>query len=227
MTRRHNRSDAELEAELNEQLAALQASCASYDAGQLWEAKRIAATLYLLLHDGHGKTKSLFTQLGGRDKFKYFTVLPELPDNAPPLPGRMPFIMVRAGTWGATCIPALEESHNMPWKRFVAFDVWWNETVFFSAAGERFSRKGLIIAVRNKDGGSHFDEAMDDEAYGELKRFNGMAGINEFNPEFTREKIGRAIEHAPNAHRATIRQIAWEILYSLAEATKAAQNRTT
>jgi hypothetical protein len=44
---------------LEEQRQSLMASVDGYDFGKLWEAKRISASTYMLVHDGRGKTKSL------------------------------------------------------------------------------------------------------------------------------------------------------------------------
>jgi hypothetical protein len=59
-------SKSDLEAHLKEQLDFLHASCAAYDAGNSSEAKRLAATVRLLVHDTD-KSTSLLGQLGLKD----------------------------------------------------------------------------------------------------------------------------------------------------------------
>lgn len=60
---RHRQTDPELMNHLYEQMAFLKRSAEHYDAGEFSEAKRLAATLRVLLHDTD-RSVSLLSQLG-------------------------------------------------------------------------------------------------------------------------------------------------------------------
>src|SRR5262245_2480444 len=70
----------ELTAHLAEQLAFLEASADSFDRGFEAEAKRMAATLRILLHD-QGNSKSVLGQLGMKDRNFISTALPFNPNS--------------------------------------------------------------------------------------------------------------------------------------------------
>ncbi len=74
------KTEAELREELREQVAALRASSAAYDAGERWEATRLAATAYILLHDGGRRSQSLLTRLNLRRELSFISsVKPDAP----------------------------------------------------------------------------------------------------------------------------------------------------
>jgi hypothetical protein len=68
MKEREQLSKSELHAHLQEQLQFLEASCNSFDAGFEGEAKRLAVTIRVLVHDTQ-QSKSLLGQLDLKGEF--------------------------------------------------------------------------------------------------------------------------------------------------------------
>jgi hypothetical protein len=83
-----NRTRAELVSALNEQLGAIKASSAAFDAGVTWEATRLATAAYVILHDGKRRTVSLLTQLGVKEKIPFISS--SVPANPYNLLAKMP-----------------------------------------------------------------------------------------------------------------------------------------
>jgi hypothetical protein len=85
------------------------------------------------------------------------------------------------------------------------FDSWWSEIVF-SDDSLKLSRKNLVRAIRDQDGGSHFDPILRDPSYITLKeRLPGgvmFAGEQPSNP-------------LAGANLVSMRQISYELLTSL------------
>lgn len=87
----------------------------------------------------------------------------------------------------------------------VPFNEWWNQMIFTDIEGNRFSRKEVVLAVANTDGGDHVDPTLD-PIYANLSRMNSL---------------GRWVGSGNNWRRmgtpvlATIRQIAHELLKTL------------
>lgn len=197
---RHAKSHSELQTELQEQIAALRLSAESFDAGRLWEAKRLAATVHILLHDGGRKTVSLATQLGIRDRTDFLSSGP--PINERNLLTEMPLAFSRISTEGATYLPLLNNSPVPP--RWLSFSRWWDEAVLRDKDRRSLSRKNLIFSLRDQDGGAHADAALSDEAYASISRRNGAAWkfVAPGQPP---------VDVEPGPHLATMRQIAWEV----------------
>jgi hypothetical protein len=208
------RTEDDLRREVVEQIAALRASCASYDAGNFWEAKRIASTAYILLQDGGRNIRSLLGQLGWRDKLPYLSTADSTREG--PVP-HVSLALVRLRASQATFVPLCTDPcewsffHDLPFKR------WWKEPIFKSSSGKLFSRNNLVTSWRNKDGGGHYDEFIDDDVYINFKNYDGVPLIKTFleasQDEVTRRFAGLAeIRHA---HSAAMRQIAWELEFSM------------
>ena len=88
----------------------------------------------------------------------------------------------------------------------VPFTKWWGEIVVKDKTGQLFSRKDLVLAMANKEGGAHVDSHLD-EAYARLARFNAMGW--QVNTEGIRQPPDNSIV------AASIRQIAHEVLASV------------
>lgn len=90
----------------------------------------------------------------------------------------------------------------------VSFKNWWEEIVVKDRNGEVFTRKDLVLAVANKEGGAHVDPQLD-EAFAELTRFNSLGW----------QVDTRGIRTPPDNSivDASIRQIAHELLCSVEE----------
>ncbi len=65
------RSRAEVENALEVQRNAIMAYSVSYDAGARWEAIRLAVAVFVTVHDGGRREKSILTQLGIRGSLRF------------------------------------------------------------------------------------------------------------------------------------------------------------
>jgi hypothetical protein len=200
------RSKDELLKQLREQLDSLHISATAYDAGTVSEAKRLAATVYILVHDGKRQTISLLTQLGVRDQMPFVASAPPVNDRN--LVSDMPLTMVSAGPNEARLLPLLDQGPHF--SRWIRFTDWWNEAVLRDAnLGHTLIRKELVQILRNKEGGGHFDEELADQAYITISD-------KDFGWKFVTPEGEKTID--PGAHLATMRQIAWEVERSIEKA---------
>jgi hypothetical protein len=92
-------------------------------------------------------------------------------------------------------------------KRFIPFADWWEREVVCLTAGVRMTRKSLVLAVANQDGGAHVD-AMLEPDYATIKVGAGLVAT--FQPAG-----GDPVEIPLESHSvATLRQIGYEVLHS-------------
>jgi hypothetical protein len=92
-------------------------------------------------------------------------------------------------------------------KRFIPFADWWNTEVVCLTAGLRMTRKGLVLAVANQDGGAHVAATLRPD-YATIKSGAGL--IATFQPAG-----GDSVEIPLESHSvATLRQIGYEVLHS-------------
>lgn len=212
----HVKSPDELKVELQEQIAALRASAAAYDGGAFWEAKRLASTAYILLHDGSANSKSLLGQLGLKATITLLsTARPQSADPVLPL-AVLDVSMVEGWYRYSPNLDRFSEAHHE-----LPFSKWYSETVFETGSGKSVSRKNLIFSLRNQLGGGHVDPTLKDEAVHWLAQ--GAHNVS-FGP--TTDENGNPIQGpsifaemkdgpVPNGHLATMRQVAWELEKSL------------
>jgi hypothetical protein len=195
-------TEEELKAHLKEQIEFLQRSAEAYDEGFKSEAKRLAVVIRVLLHDAKSST-SLLIQLKKKNIKFYDTAYNYDPKYLTP-----GLIQIRVSTLnGAQYVPPLDDgSPSRYLKGKIPFDEWWNKIVFADTTGNKFTRKDLILAVCNKDGGAHIDPKLN-KAYADLTRFGSLGwqyGLNGIDKGFVTDP-----------ELASIRQIAHEVLKSL------------
>lgn len=200
MNERFEQRAADLEDHLDEQINFIKSSAKAYDEGQESEAKRCAVSIRILVHDTM-HSKSLLGQLGVLDRILFLdTVSGVFPWN--PLPG-FGLVVARIGP-DSKFIAPLEDS---PERRWILFKEWWHGTVFIDGERNQISRKQLLLAVANQDGGAHVDPKLD-QVYAKLTRQNSLGVHYKVN--------GRGGE-LQGAATASIRQMAYEVLTSLEE----------
>ena len=191
----------ELEKHLQHQLSFLKASSEAYDRGQSIEAKRLATTIRLLVHDG-GSSDSLLGQL--RLKSIAFIDGGDTPDprNLMTTAG---LTGMSIGVEGGSYIPkfALQPSYRPPTLR--TFVEWWTRPVLVDDERTSLSRKDLVLAMANSDGGAHVDSSVE-RTYARLTRQNSI-GWSFSNDQGSGPMLG--IEYA------SVRQIAWELEQSI------------
>jgi hypothetical protein len=198
MTDRIPQSRKELEIHLDEQIKFLEASAAAYDNGFDGEAKRLAVTLRVLLHDTT-QSHSLLSQLGLKNKKYYDSAFEYDPRNKLTHGG---LVVIAVGPPETRYVSMLDDVPSMTQKEF---DEWWNQPVFVDKEKNLINRKELILALANQDGGAHIDPALD-QKYAKLSRLNAL-GWTSGGPE------GELAMGGPE--KAAIRQIAHEILKTI------------
>ncbi len=177
----------------------LRTSAAAFDAGVTAEASRLATSIRLLLHEGQGA--SLLGQLGLKDQLGFTdTATDPIPGNLAPTNG---LAIMGIGGSGPVFHPPLGEGsprrQNKPRK---AFEDWWNTVVIIDAAGTTFTRKALVLALANKDGGAHVDPELD-AAYAALSRSGSLGWM------ISDDTGARPLIESPVP--ASVRQIAYEL----------------
>lgn len=192
------RLHVELKELLEEQIQFLQSSADAFDRGFESEAKRLAVTARVLLHDTR-KSDSLLSQLGCKSIEFWDTALPNEPGNESSH-GGLVFVAYadRATKW----VSMLDD---VPYIRKLSFDEWWNAPVFIDDNRKVLSRRDLILIAANQDGGAHVDPALN-ETYARLQKENTMGAVIT-DSAGTRPMGGPVL--------AAIRQIAHELLKSI------------
>ena len=188
----------ELEEHLQEQLPFLEASAYPYDDGLDGEAKRLAVTLRVLLHDA-GRSRSLLGQLDRLSGSFMSTAFPVVPGNKMSHSG---LAMIGMSGQDTKYLAMLDD---VPFTRWVSFKEWWSEIVFVDDERRELARSDLITVAANQDGGAHVDPALD-ATYHALSKRNSMGW---------RYSDGEVSTPIPFPERASIRQIAHEVLGTL------------
>ncbi len=140
--------------DLLEQWDFLKLSMDAYDEGREHEAKRLAVTIRVLVHD-HGGT-SLLTQLGKRDQMEWFTSGAVDPHNLLPSQ-QLTWMQVEATENGSKMSyqPYSEADLQAFPNEWVDFETYWNEAVIEDGRGISFSRRNLVLMLGNRSGGAH------------------------------------------------------------------------
>jgi len=157
----YKKSPEELHDNLIEQVQFLRTSCKLYDEGIRSEAKRLASAVYVLLHDA-GQQKSLLKMLDYRGKMRFLSAAERHEELEIYVPLLIYSIPDKGGHFEPN-FPIIEQSKdNLP---RLQFHSWWDEPVYLNGADQNLSRKNLVYALRNQDGGGHVDAALRDAAY--------------------------------------------------------------
>jgi hypothetical protein len=184
---------------LRRQLRFLERSCASYDAGNKDEAIRIATIIRVLVHNTKVST-SLLKHLNA-------TTINLLSTTTEPSPQTVSFVglgMMRIGGGGSEYFPQLGD--GPPINQFIPVSKWWDQVVMVLNR-QRISRRDIVLAAANKDGGAHVDAKLSTEY--EALASDGAVG------SFVYQTQGQRVE-APiqNAHLVSLRQLGYELLHS-------------
>lgn len=199
-----SQSSDELKAHLADCIGFLNASCTSFDAGFLGEAKRLATTIRVLVHDTKAST-SLLTLLGTKSTIMFTTTANiDRPGN---MAGHLGLVGFQLGSDGASYWAPLDKGPPSRYNRPpCTFDAWWSEQVINDRKGGVFSRRDLTLALANKDGGAHVDEKLD-PSYAALTRGNSLGW---------QASDGNGAERAlSSVELHSVRQIAHEVLHTL------------
>lgn len=198
--------DRDLETDLSEQLQFLASSGRAFDQGDLPESKRIALVIRVLVHDT-AMSHSLLAQLGIKDSLAWADSAPVI-GNDPDIVGRSPGLTsmgLGAGgiTFSARHMDSIERSDST---RYVSFSDWWERSVILDSNDAEFSRKELVLALVNKDGGAHLDR-LNEKTH---------ALVHGNSAGFVRiDTAGGTSEPIPTPIYASVRTVAEELLLTL------------
>lgn len=201
--------DRDLESDLAEQLQFLASSASSFDQGQLSESKRIALVIRVLVHDT-GNSHSLLAQLNIKDGLAWADSAPVI-DRDPNIVARSPGLTTMGMGMNGMVFRARysEQIEQSTTTRYVPFVDWWERPVILDANGAEFSRRDLVLALTNKDGGAHIDRL--NEAIHAFVHSNSAGFVSTSVPSLP----GMAEEPIPTPIYASVRTIAEELLLTL------------
>ncbi|WFD08762.1 hypothetical protein [Tepidibacter hydrothermalis] len=194
----------ELLEHLEEQIEFLESSAKLFDEGKIAESKRIATTIRVLLHDTKNST-SLLQLLDKKENMLFFDSSEIY--NPKNIAGQYCLLDISMNPSHIGFVPRMYIGPTTPKK---CFDDWWNEIVISTTSdffkGDKFSRKDIILALSNKDGGAHVDQKLKED-YFKLTRENSMELFGHFN--------GNNVFNANSIASFTARVIVFELLVTL------------
>ncbi|GAB2571819.1 hypothetical protein [Spirosoma areae] len=163
-------STNELHELLEEQFSFLIESCHSFDKGNTKEAKRLATTIRLLVHQTRN-SHSLLGQLGLQTTFY------ESSENAPEIQNTV------YSSWAQVSLAGRLSDNKIHFygpnfgrrkpERMVDFNTWWDRRVIVDKEGAEFSRKRIVLSMADQDGGAHVDPKLSEDYY-KLTRLNSV-----------------------------------------------------
>lgn len=212
----HVRSQDELIDDLDNQRRMLRKSCRDYDSGDRWEAARIATHIANMVYD-KGKTSSLLSQLGVLQDLLF--PLSGQPINKKALGCQFPLADIRIINGREYSYePIYDDANETKTKQpSLPFNRWWSATVYTELPGSlRMSRQGLIMTIRNQDGGSHIDAEIANEAFVAISRSGPFTMVNRSLPFSMGEKMEPG-EPIMGLEKAIVRQIGWEVEQTLTD----------
>jgi hypothetical protein len=203
------RTREELRQALETQLGFLRSSSRAFDDGNQQEAYRLATVVHMLVHDYGEKYKSILRLLGIKGKMRFVSSHePPHPDNVLFCPTLVAMRIYGGDDRASQYVPIFDGPLSA--LRRVQFDEWWTETIVQEGAGRfRLSRKNLIFALRNQEGGAHFDDELRNPNYARFSKPQIST------PTVTRGN--RPPEVLLNVELVSMRQIAWEVDKSVSE----------
>ena len=183
---------------LKRQISFLQRSATSYDAGYHDEAIRIAVVIRVLIHQTKNSTSLLSHLNATQIKLRSSTI--------GYLPGTVLFFglgSLTIGPDGMMYVPSLDAEipHSL------SVQDWWEQVVYVVDPSNRISRKRIILAAANQDGGAHVDSKLNSE-YAELAKAGSLGSVS---------RTLDGVEHyedIQDVHFVAIRQMAHELLNS-------------
>jgi hypothetical protein len=151
------RNRTELIEKIREQVQVLDVLGEQFDAGHRVMGYPLATTIRVLVHDTN-QSHALLAQVGELTKMPFInTSAPINPRNLLMAHGGLVIMRIAAGT-GSTWVPRVglppapdAQPHD------VQFAPWWNTDVMRDSDSTLWSRKRMVLAIANKEGGAHID----------------------------------------------------------------------
>ena len=184
---------------LARQITFLQRSCQSYDEGATDEAIRIATIIRVLIHNTKSST-SLLKHLNG-------TTINLLSTTEGASPNALMYHglgTIQLSSNGHKYYAALD---NALFKKFIPVSQWWDQIVYVLNPQTRLSRRKIVLAAANQDGGAHVDAQLSPD----YKSLTADGVIGHFQYSLNGQSIR---EEVTDAHLVAIRQMAHELLHS-------------
>lgn len=181
---------------------------AQFDGGVPTMALPLAVSIRVLAHDT-GASHSLLGQLGLKDSIQYVdTATPIDPANLLPTAG---LVMMRTTNDGqghlvADWVPPLDDGPPTRQGKVVSFVTWWDTPVVKDVKETLWSRRKLVLAVANQEGGAHVDPDRN-EALRQFEEENGFGWM------IVDANGRRPMDHQPLL--PCVRQIAHELQRSI------------
>lgn len=225
---RRPRSRDELLELFSEQMAFLGNSASSFDEGCSAEAKRLATTIRVLIHDT-SKSISLLKQLGIKNSIEWVTTI-EAP-NPRNILASNDYILTKMHAYGMEYLPLLGTGPFGLTLPKMTFASWWNAPVHKEITppdalqnveehesevdgqvpGQLWSRRDFVLWLANKEGGAHVDPYINTEY--EFVARGGSTPVSiriEEKDEFglVKDVVERKIEI--NRVQVAVRQVAFE-----------------
>lgn len=196
-----------------------------YDEGRLLYARTMATSLRVLLHQTN-RSHALLDQVGRLATTRWLDTAGQiiesnLASTSGLIVSRVMFLD-EVGSTEMTYVPVgdnFQHRTNLRQRtrsfgvgrepaagRFLRFEDWWTTPVFRDGYRSDFSRKDLVLAIANQDGGAHVDPGID-EAYHRLSRGNSL-GWSTMSGDSPEPPLNSPVPPA-------IRQITHEVLRSL------------
>jgi hypothetical protein len=201
---------ADFKEHLRRQIKFIKNSCDLYDQGHIEEALRIAVSLRVLFHDTK-RSVSLLEHLNSKSISLLSTAAPFVEEPAFPNLYLVDLMVNvnRVDDIRCHCGPLLDEAMR---KDEIAFETWWQKELVIEhkQPPSVFTRRDLVLAAANKDGGAHVDEKLD-PMYEAICRGSGIEIEFVFQPQWKHPPVTLPFE---NIHYASLRQIAYETLNS-------------
>jgi hypothetical protein len=169
------------------------------------EAQRIATSLRVIFHQT-GRSTSLLTHLGAARISMLSTTCSPVGPGVLMAPSNLASLVIRRTDEGVT-FKSIALLDNAPMKRFIPFADWWETEIICLTAGVQMTRKSLVLAVADQDGGAHVDATLNPD-YTVIKSGSGL--IAGFQPPGGDPVVIPLESHSV----ATLRQIGYEILHS-------------
>jgi hypothetical protein len=190
---------------LQRQIRLLRNSTRLFDDGELDEACRIATAIRVLVHDSGPSKSLLFKQMKITDLLFFDTAVPRNARSLSPYHGLIEIELSPQPRWGwfPHVFGGVDPPPTTPRK---PFESWWTTVVLEDNRGVVFTRKDIVLAFCNKDGGAHVDPELD-ERYERLEKSKGFA--------YTFGSGERTTPPTAGAGQATVRQVGYEVMLTL------------
>lgn len=192
----------DLRRHLTDNLGFLAASSTAFDGGFYGEAKRLAVTIRVLLHDTK-QSKSLLGLLDCKMKMGFLNT--SHPYNPKNLVSHHGLVGLRIGNGENRYFAPLNDPASGHPYHYIFFPEWWNQPVIVDGKKSHFSRRELVLGLANCDGGAHVDPTLD-EHYADLTRNNSVGWM--VSEGHTTRPLGDVELHS-------VRQIACEVSVSV------------